>query len=168
MWGEIEEICGVLVSLYIIKSLLECNWVWVVGYWDVLGWLVMFVIIWQFFDYFDFKSLEDLLLLLEIKDLDKFNEELVFSDVLDLDSDDDVDENDVMVVFGVCIEGECEVCNEEIFVVLDEELELDDFILMSIDKVDFVNVGFEEEFCCKLVFVEGIGEYVVQVVDEDE
>ena len=74
--GEIEEIRGVSVSSHIIKSLLERNWVRVVGHRDVPGRPAMFATTRQFLDYFDLKSLEDLPPLSEIKDLDKLNEEL--------------------------------------------------------------------------------------------
>ena len=58
--GEIEEIRGVSVSSHIIKSLLERNWVRVVGHRDVPGRPAMFATTRQFLDYFDLKSLEDL------------------------------------------------------------------------------------------------------------
>ena len=72
--GEIEEIRGVSVSSHIVKSLLERNWVRVVGHRDVPGRPAMFATTKQFLDYFDLKSLEDLPSLAEIRDLDKLNE----------------------------------------------------------------------------------------------
>ena len=166
--GEIEEIRGVSVSSHIIKSLLERNWVRVVGHRDVPGRPAMFATTRQFLDYFDLKSLEDLPPLSEIKDLDKLNEELALSDAPDPDSDDDADENDATAAFGVRTEGEREARNEEIFAALDEEPELDDSTLMSIDKVDSVNAGFEEEFRRKPAPAEGTGEQAAKAADEDE
>lgn len=166
--GEIEEIRGVSVSSHIIKSLLERNWVRVVGHRDVPGRPAMFATTRQFLDYFDLKSLEDLPPLSEIKDLDKLNEELALSDAPDPDSDDDDDSNDATAAFGARTEGEREARNEEIFAALDEEPELDDSTLMSIDKVDSVNAGFEEEFRRKPAPAEGTGEQAAKAADEDE
>ena len=166
--GEIEEIRGVSVSSHIIKSLLERNWVRVVGHRDVPGRPAMFATTRQFLDYFDLKSLEDLPPLSEIKDLDKLNEELALSDAPDPDSDDDDDSNDATAAFGARTEGEREARNEEIFAALDEEPELDDSTLMSIDKVDSVNAGFEEEFRRKPAPAEGAGEQAAKAADEDE
>ena len=167
--GEIEEIRGVSVSSHIIKSLLERNWVRVVGHRDVPGRPAMFATTRQFLDYFDLKSLEDLPPLSEIKDLDKLNEELALSDAPDPDSGDRADDdNDATAAFGARTEGEHEARNEEIFAALDEEPELDDSTLMSIDKVDSVNAGFEEEFRRKPAPAEGTGEQAAKAADEDE
>ena len=167
--GEIEEIRGVSVSSHIIKSLLERNWVRVVGHRDVPGRPAMFATTRQFLDYFDLKSLEDLPPLSEIKDLDKLNEELALSDAPDPDSGDRADDdNDATSAFGARTEGEREARNEEIFAALDEEPELDDSTLMSIDKVDSVNAGFEEEFRRKPAPAEGAGEQAAKAADEDE
>ena len=166
--GEIEEIRGVSVSSHIIKSLLERNWVRVVGHRDVPGRPAMFATTRQFLDYFDLKSLEDLPPLSEIKDLDKLNEELALSDAPDPDSGDRADDdNDATAAFGARTEGEREARNEEIFAALDEEPELDDSTLMSIDKVDSVNAGFEEEFRRKPAPAEGTGEQAAKAADED-
>jgi segregation and condensation protein B len=167
--GEIEEIRGVSVSSHIIKSLLERNWVRVVGHRDVPGRPAMFATTRQFLDYFDLKSLEDLPPLSEIKDPDKLNEELALSDAPDPDSGDRADDdNDATAAFGARTEGEREARNEEIFAALDEEPELDDSTLMSIDKVDSVNAGFEEEFRRKPAPAEGTGEQAAKAADEDE
>tara|TARA_R110000796_G_scaffold134780_3_gene250717 strand:+ start:33635 stop:34477 length:843 start_codon:yes stop_codon:yes gene_type:complete len=167
--GEIEEIRGVSVSSHIIKSLLERNWVRVVGHRDVPGRPAMFATTRQFLDYFDLKSLEDLPPLSEIKDLDKLNEELALSDAPYPDSGDRADDdNDATAAFGARTEGEREARNEEIFAALDEEPELDDSTLMSIDKVDSVNAGFEEEFRRKPAPAEGTGEQAAKAADEDE
>ena len=167
--GEIEEIRGVSVSSHIIKSLLERNWVRVVGHRDVPGRPAMFATTRQFLDYFDLKSLEDLPPLSEIKDLDKLNEELALSDAPDPDSGDRADDdNDATAAFGARTEGEREARNEEIFAALDEEPELDDSTLMSIDKVDSVTAGFEEEFRRKPAPAEGTGEQAAKAADEDE
>jgi segregation and condensation protein B len=74
--GEIEEIRGVTVSSEMIRTLLERDWVRVVGHRDVPGRPAMYATTRDFLDYFDLKSLEELPTLSEIRDLDKVNEEL--------------------------------------------------------------------------------------------
>lgn len=74
--GEIEEIRGVAVSTQIMKTLLERNWVKVVGHRDVPGRPSMYATTRDFLDYFNLKSLEQLPTLAEIRDLDTLNQEL--------------------------------------------------------------------------------------------
>ncbi len=74
--GEIEEIRGVTVSSEMIKSLIERDWIRIVGHRDVPGRPALYATTHDFLDYFDLKSLEELPTLSEIRDLDKVNEEL--------------------------------------------------------------------------------------------
>lgn len=74
--GEIEEIRGVTVSSEMIKSLLERDWVRIVGHRDVPGRPALYATTHDFLDYFDLKSLDELPTLSEIRDLDKVNPEL--------------------------------------------------------------------------------------------
>ncbi|MBL4680277.1 MAG: SMC-Scp complex subunit ScpB [Pseudomonadales bacterium] len=74
--GDIEEIRGVSVSTNIMRSLLEREWVRVVGHRDVPGRPAIYATTKTFLDYFDLSSLDQLPTLSEIKDLDKMNEEL--------------------------------------------------------------------------------------------
>jgi segregation and condensation protein B len=143
--GEIEEIRGVSVSSHIIKSLLERNWVRVVGHRDVPGRPAMFATTRQFLDYFDLRSLEDLPPLAEIRDLDRFNEELALSDAPD---------NEATMV-GT---GASENAPTPLFPADHDEPEIDDATLMSVDKVDLVNAGFEAEFRRKAAQSEDSGE----------
>jgi segregation and condensation protein B len=66
--AEIEEVRGVVVSTNIIRTLLERNWIRVVGHRDVPGKPAMFGTTKDFLDYFGLKKLEDLPTLAEIKD----------------------------------------------------------------------------------------------------
>lgn len=68
--GEIEEIRGVSVSSSIIKTLLEREWVRVVGHKEVPGRPALYGSTRQFLDYFNLKSLDDLPALAELKDLE--------------------------------------------------------------------------------------------------
>ena len=74
--GEIEEIRGVAVSTNIIKTLLEREWVRVVGHRDVPGRPAMYATTRQFLDYLNLKSLDQLPPLAEIKELDNLSGEL--------------------------------------------------------------------------------------------
>jgi len=74
--GEIEEIRGVSVSSNIMRTLMERNWVRIVGHRDVPGRPGMYATTRDFLDYFGLKKLEDLPSLAEIRDLDSINVEL--------------------------------------------------------------------------------------------
>lgn len=74
--GEIEEIRGVSVSSNIVKSLLEREWIRVVGHRDVPGRPSLYATTKQFLDYFSLNSLEQLPPLSEIRDLDVIAKEL--------------------------------------------------------------------------------------------
>lgn len=72
--GEIEEVRGVSVSSSIIKTLIEREWIRVVGYREVPGRPALFGTTRQFLDDFNVKSLEQLPTLPEIRDLDRLDE----------------------------------------------------------------------------------------------
>lgn len=74
--GEIEKIRGVSVSVQIMKTLQEREWVAVVGHRDVPGKPAIYATTKEFLDYFNLKSLEELPPLAEIRDLDKIAGEL--------------------------------------------------------------------------------------------
>ena len=58
--GEIEDIRGVSVSTLIIRTLLERDWVHVVGHKEVPGRPALYATTRQFLDYFNLQSLNDL------------------------------------------------------------------------------------------------------------
>lgn len=78
--GDIEDVRGVVVSSGIMKTLLEREWVRVVGYRDVPGRPAMYATTKEFLDYFGLKSLEDLPSLMEIRELDDANRCLELGD----------------------------------------------------------------------------------------
>lgn len=88
--GEIEEVRGVSVSSNIIKTLIEREWIKVLGHKDVPGKPALYGTTKEFLDYFNLKSLEDLPSLAEIKDLDQIHQELD----LDIDNTDTTDDSD--------------------------------------------------------------------------
>jgi segregation and condensation protein B len=101
--GDIEEIRGVSVSSTIIRTLLDREWIRVVGHRDVPGRPAMFATTRQFLDYFNLKSLQELPPLSEIRDLDKLNPELALEDddlagmrVLDLPPEEALEEDEAL------------------------------------------------------------------------
>ena len=74
--AEIEEVRGVAVSSNIIRTLIEREWVKIVGYKDVPGKPAMFATTKQMLDYFNLKSLSDLPTLPELADLESAGEQL--------------------------------------------------------------------------------------------
>ena len=79
--GEIEEIRGVSVSSNIIRTLLEREWVRVVGHRDVPGRPAMFGTTRQFLDYFGLKKLDDLPPLADLSDWESLRVQLDLPDV---------------------------------------------------------------------------------------
>jgi segregation and condensation protein B len=74
--GEIEEIRGVAVSSNIIRTLLERDWVRVVGHRDVPGRPAMFGTTRSFLDYFGLKRLDDLPPLADLSDWESLRVQL--------------------------------------------------------------------------------------------
>lgn len=74
--GEIEDIRGVSVSTSIMKTLLEREWVRVVGHRDVPGKPAMYGSTKKFLDYFNLKNLDELPTLAELRDLGSIANEL--------------------------------------------------------------------------------------------
>jgi len=74
--AEIEDIRGVSVSTQIVRTLLEREWVRIVGHREVPGKPAMYGTTRQFLDYFNLKRLDELPELSEIRDLDKAHPEL--------------------------------------------------------------------------------------------
>ena len=74
--GEIEDIRGVSVSSNIIKTMIEREWIRVVGQRDVPGRPSLYATTRSFLDYFGLKSLSELPTLQEIRDLESINREL--------------------------------------------------------------------------------------------
>lgn len=68
--GEIEDVRGVAVNSNIVKTLLEREWIRVVGYRDVPGKPAMFATTKAFLDHFNLKSLEDLPPLAELREME--------------------------------------------------------------------------------------------------
>jgi segregation and condensation protein B len=74
--GEIEDIRGVAVSSNIIRTLVEREWVKIVGHREVPGRPAMYATTRQFLDYFNLTSLEQLPPLSDSRDLDAIGREI--------------------------------------------------------------------------------------------
>lgn len=74
--GEIEEVRGVSVSTNIVRTLLERNWVRVVGHRDVPGRPAMFGTTREFLDYFGLRKLDELPSLRDLQDIEDLSVQL--------------------------------------------------------------------------------------------
>jgi len=90
--GEIEEVRGVAVTSNIIRTLMEREWIRVVGHRDVPGRPAMFGTTRQFLDYFGLKKLDDLPPLADLSDWESLRVQL---DLPAVDDQDDFDESAV-------------------------------------------------------------------------
>ena len=79
--GEIEEVRGVSVSSNIVRSLLEREWIRVVGHRDVPGRPALFGTTKLFLDYFGLKKLEDLPPLADLSDWETLRVQLNLPEV---------------------------------------------------------------------------------------
>jgi segregation and condensation protein B len=68
--GEIEDVRGVAVNSHIVKTLLEREWIRIVGYREVPGKPAMFATTKAFLDHFNLKNLDDLPPLAELRELE--------------------------------------------------------------------------------------------------
>lgn len=144
--GDIEEIRGVAVSSHIMKTLLERDWVKVVGHRDVPGRPSLYATTRQFLDYFNLKSLEDLPSLSEIRDLDEMNNVLNLGDEEGLgEKDTDVILDDASVAEGAVISDAEIVANLEEFVDGEEAFEDIEESPVSAKDTNDVDVDTDEE-----------------------
>jgi len=74
--AEIEEVRGVGVSSQIIKTMIERDWIKVIGHRDVPGKPALYATTKGFLDYFNLKSLTELPALADLRDIDTINAEL--------------------------------------------------------------------------------------------
>ena len=97
--GEIEEIRGVSVSSNIVRTLIERDWVRVVGHRDVPGRPEMFGTTKAFLDYFSLKKLDDLPPLADLSDWESLRVQLNLPEVDDDQSMSDESVTDLPVLY---------------------------------------------------------------------
>lgn len=119
--GDIEKIRGVAVSSSIIRTLLERDWVRVVGHRDVPGRPAMYASTREFLDYFNLENLDELPALTEIRDMEGLNQELTL--------DEEKPEGNVLE-FPTVLEDE-----DEVIVADEEELAAAAIGTRSIDEI---------------------------------
>lgn len=78
--GEIEDVRGVAVSSHITKTLVEREWIQVVGHRDVPGRPAMYATTKMFLDYFNLESIDQLPTLEEIQEIADANHALELED----------------------------------------------------------------------------------------
>ena len=91
--GEIEEVRGVAVSSHIVKTLIDREWVKVVGHREVPGKPALLATTKQFLDYFNLSSLSSLPPLEELMDLDEVGKQLGLEAVAGEGSEDGAHES---------------------------------------------------------------------------
>ncbi len=99
--GDIEEIRGVAVSTNIMRTLIEREWVRVIGHRDVPGHPALFATTKNLLDYFNLRSLDELPSLAAIKDMVQGNEELDLEEELIDARTLEVDEEERAAVAGL-------------------------------------------------------------------
>ena len=92
--GEIEDIRGVMVSSNIIRTLLEREWVRVVGHRDVPGRPAMYATTKQFLDYFNLTGLDQMPPLNEVRDLEEIGREIEKNMQAEIEFESTTAEND--------------------------------------------------------------------------
>lgn len=92
--GDIEQVRGVAVSSHIVKTLMEREWVQVVGHREVPGRPALYATTKTFLDYFNLKSLDELPSLRELQDLDAIHPVLELEDANQLQEEGRADDSD--------------------------------------------------------------------------
>jgi segregation and condensation protein B len=97
--GEIEEIRGVSVSANIVRTLLERDWVRVIGHRDVPGRPELFGTTRAFLDYFGLKKLDDLPPLADLSDWESLRVQLNLPEVEEDQTADVAEVTDLPVLY---------------------------------------------------------------------
>lgn len=141
--GDIEEIRGVAVSSHIIRTLVEREWVKVVGHRDVPGRPSLFATTRKFLDYFNLKSLEELPTLGELRDLEALAASLEPELALEGGSgaeqagEDSIDDSGAASDehVGVSAEGPDDELDEELNEESDEDLDEESLDINALDDL---------------------------------
>ena len=111
--GEIEEVRGVSVSPNIVRTLIERDWVRVVGHRDVPGRPEMFGTTKAFLDYFGLKKLDDLPPLADLADWESLRVQLDLPEVEEDAGPETAVVTDLPVLYPEVPEGEGDAEAEE-------------------------------------------------------
>src|SRR5690606_6979930 len=127
--GDIEDIRGVAVASNIVKTLLERDWIRVVGHKDVPGRPAMYATTRRFLDYFNLHNLDDLPTLAEIRDLDSMNTELALEGIDTVMVADDAPADEVAI-------SAAEISDGDDVVDTDNAVDVEVFAATDADPVD--------------------------------
>lgn len=112
--GEIEEIRGVAVSSNMVRTLIERDWIRVVGHRDVPGRPEMFATTKAFLDYFGLKKLDDLPPLADLSDWESLRVQLNLPEVEEDLAGDTADVSDLPVLYPeIGVEDEPALVDDE-------------------------------------------------------
>ena len=112
--GEIEEIRGVAVSPNMVRTLIERDWIRVVGHRDVPGRPEMFATTKAFLDYFGLKKLDDLPPLADLSDWESLRVQLNLPEVEENLAGDTADVSDLPVLYPeIGVEDEPALVDDE-------------------------------------------------------
>jgi segregation and condensation protein B len=119
--GEIEDIRGVSVTSNIVRTLLEREWVRIVGHRDVPGRPEMFGTTKVFLDYFGLKKLDDLPPLADLSDWESLRVQLNLPEVEEDVSEETPGGSDLPVLYPEIpeltpVEGESDEANPDLVV----------------------------------------------------
>lgn len=106
--GEIEEVRGVSVSPNIVRTLLERDWIRIVGHRDVPGRPEMFGTTRNFLDYFGLKKLDDLPPLADLSDWESLRVQLNLPEVEDEAAGEPAATANVPVLYPEDVPGEAD------------------------------------------------------------
>lgn len=134
--GEIEEVRGVSVSSNIIKTLLERDWIKVLGHKDVPGKPTLYGTTKEFLDYFNLKTLDQLPTLAEIKDLDSIHPELGLDEDLPDGSDDENADTENLAANDGSTDEDGEDLSVDDTVAVDEDDSVDENSVKEIAETD--------------------------------
>jgi segregation and condensation protein B len=124
--GEIEDVRGVSVSPNIVRTLLERDWVRVVGHRDVPGRPEMFGTSRNFLDYFGLKKLDDLPPLADLSDWESMRVQLNLPEVEE-DASAEADETtDVPILYPEVGVDDSEAGDDAVNEAVDDDESVDD------------------------------------------
>lgn len=160
--GEIEEVRGVSVSSNIIKTLLERDWIKVLGHKDVPGKPTLYGTTKEFLDYFNLQKLDQLPTLAEIKDLDSIHPELELDEDVTAEGPDNSDADNVDLG-----EDKQDSSDDDNEVQSSADLNDDSQSNAEIDEDESVEAAVSEEVAPVMAETDDAAEEVSEEADED-
>lgn len=147
--GEIEDVRGVAVNSHIVKTLLEREWIRVVGYRDVPGKPAMFATTKAFLDHFNLQNLDELPPLAALRELEP-------EPVLALDEDPAVPEG---------LQARADLAADEVSGPAREETSFSSLLA----ELDSMEQGLKTDFAdlAKLALDDADGDELIEATDGD-